>query len=281
MNYSTTELILLVQRKEETLSLASRNLKEEASQMAKFLQDLLTDLRNAIMEKGFQNEIEEITFFKDIKPYILGKLIYYNKVYQIEVGCPVSNGKMYYSYFSDRLQELKNDFIEHISRSDLYRYYRSGRVDRDEIYFRLGNIYYNDVRESFVFEIDTGFSTYYDYKVAVILANEFLYEYLNSKKKQQLSAAKILQNKEVMKDIAWTNSKNALIELIYALYASGTISNKKIGIRQIALLFQILFQIPLGDIHHAFHRMKTRSNSRTCFLDHLKFSLEEYMDKDI
>jgi hypothetical protein len=37
----------------------------------------------------------------------------------------------------------------------------------------------------------------------------------------------------------------------------------------------------LGDIHHAFHRMKVRSGSRTAFLDRLKTSLEEYMDKDI
>jgi hypothetical protein len=91
----------------------------------------------------------------------------------------------------------------------------------------------------------------------------------------------ILQNPESVKEIFWTDSKNALIELIYALYASGAISHGKIGIRKISLAFHILFRIPLGDIHHAFHRMKERTGSRTTFLDKLKISLEEYMDKDL
>ena len=47
------------------------------------------------------------------------------------------------------------------------------------------------------------------------------------------------------------------------------------------MMFQILFGITLGDLHHAFHRMKTRAGSRTAFLDQLKISLEAYMDKDM
>lgn len=61
-----------------------------------------------------------------------------------------------------------------------------------------------------------------------------------------------------------------------ALFVMG-----EIGIRKISLAFHILFRTPLGDIHHAFHRMKERTGSRTTFLDKLKFSLEEYMDKDL
>ena len=91
----------------------------------------------------------------------------------------------------------------------------------------------------------------------------------------------IFQKTESTKDIFWIDSKNALIELIYALYASGVISHGKIGIRKISLMFQILFRIPLGDLHHSFHRMKTRVGSRTAFLDQLKIALEEYMDKDL
>ena len=91
----------------------------------------------------------------------------------------------------------------------------------------------------------------------------------------------ILINADANKDISWTNSQNALIELIYALYASNSIAYGKIGIRKLALIFQVLFRTPLNDIHHSFHRMKTRAGSRTVFLDQLKISLEEYMDKDL
>ena len=64
---------------------------------------------NAI-EEGFKNDEEEIYFFHTIKPKILGKLIYYNKIYRIETGCPVNNGKMYHTYFTSRLQELKKEY---------------------------------------------------------------------------------------------------------------------------------------------------------------------------
>jgi len=55
-----------------------------------------------------------------------------------------------------------------------------------------------------------------------------------------------LQKPENSKDIFWTESKNALIELIYALYAAAAISHGKISVRKISLMFQILFGITLS-----------------------------------
>ncbi|WP_197091692.1 RteC domain-containing protein, partial [Sphingobacterium endophyticum] len=145
----------------------------------------------------------------------------------------------------------------------------------------LGKINYHDGLKSGVFEIDLSFSTYYDNKIAHIIANELLYNYTLTKINPEENPDTILQNLDANKDISWTNSQNALIELIYALYASNSIAYGKIGIRKLALIFQVLFRTPLNDIHHSFHRMKTRAGSRTAFLDQLKISLEEYMDKDL
>src|SRR5690606_21979980 len=136
-----------------------------------------------------------------------------------------------------------------------------------------------DGLNSFVFEIDTKFSTYFDYKVAKIIANELVYNYLTTKLSPEQSPDVLLQHEET-KDVFWTQSKNALIELIYALYACDAISHGKIGIRKISMVFQILFRVSLNDIHNSFHRMKTRAGSRTLFLDQLKYSLEEYMDRE-
>lgn len=281
MNYSTQNIILEIHRKEDKISSKSKRLIDEAYEMTVYLQDLLFSVKKDIIEKGFKNEIEEIHFFRTIKPQILGKLIYYNKIYRIETACPVNNGKMYDHYFASQLSNLKREYINHICNSDFYRYYRSGRTDRDGIYFKLGNINYHDGLNSIVFEIDPLFSTFYDYKVARIIGNELLYTYLLSKISPDDNPDTIFQKSEGSKDVFWTESKNALVEIIYALYASGAISHGKIGIRKISLMFQVLFRIPLGDLHHAFHRMKTRSGSRTAFLDQLKISLEEYMDKEL
>ncbi|CAD0000853.1 RteC domain-containing protein [Flavobacterium salmonis] len=281
MKDSLQNIILEINKKEDKILSQNKRLIDEACEMTLYLQDLLFTVKKYVIEEGFKNDEEEIYFFHTIKPKILGKLIYYNKVYRIETGCPVNNGKIYHTYFTSRLHELKKEYAEHICNSDFYRYYRSGRSDKDEVYFRLGNINYHDGLNSFVFEIDSQFSTFYDYKVARIIANELLYNYLLTKINPEENPDVILQNSESTKDIFWTDSKNALIELVYALYASGAISHGKIGIRKISLLFQILFRVPLGDLHHAFHRMKTRTGSRTAFLDQLKLSLEEYMDKEL
>ncbi|WP_311316284.1 RteC domain-containing protein [Elizabethkingia ursingii] len=58
--------------------------------------------------------------------------------------------------------------------SNFYKYYRSGRTDRDGTYFKLGNINFRDSLNSFMFEIAPLYSTYYDNKVARIIANELL-----------------------------------------------------------------------------------------------------------
>lgn len=281
MKYSLQNIIIEIHNKEDKILSQSKRLIDEAYEMTLYLQDLLFSVKKHIADEGFKNDADEIHFFRTIKPQILGKLIYYNKIYRIETSCPVSNGKMYHSYFSIQLANLKREYIDHICNSDFYRYYRSGRTDRDNTYFKRGNINYHDGLNSIVFEIDPAFSTFFDYKLARIISNELLYTYLLTKISPDEDPDMILQKPESSKDIFWTDSKNAIIELIYALYASGVISHGKIGIRKISLMFQILFRIPLGDLHHAFHRMKTRSGSRTSFLDQLKFSLEEYMDKDL
>lgn len=247
--------------------------------MTIYLQELLRAVKEDVLKEGFASKAEEVHFFKLIKPNILGKLIYYNKVYRIETACPADNGNLHQCYFALQLRELKQEYKEHICNSDFYRYYRSGRTDRDENYYTLGNINYYEGLNSFVFEIDPQFSTYFDYKVAKILANELIYNYLTTKLSPEQSPDVLLQNGDT-KDIFWTQSKNALIELIYALHAADALSHGKLGIRKISMVFQILFRVSLSDIHNSFHRMKTRAGSRTLFLDQLKYSLEEYMDKE-
>ncbi|WP_414652896.1 RteC domain-containing protein [Gelidibacter sp.] len=275
------EALLSILKEEEEISFEAKHVIEESYHMIVFLRNLLSDLKNHVLENGFMDDNEEIVFFKTIKPQILGKLIYYNKVFRIETSRPVNVGKMYFNYFSDELQELKQDYKEHSYNSEFYRYYRTGRTDYDREFFLLGKINPHIGLNSFIFEIDTQFSTYYDYKVSRIIANELLYNYLLAKITPDDSVPSFHPDTQGNQDFLWTESKNALIELIYALYVSKAISGGKVGIRKIARVFQILFNVQLGDVHHAFHRMKDRAGNRTAFLDQIKMAIEQYMDKDL
>ncbi len=271
-----------IHKEEKSLGLKTDNVIDESYHMIAYLQNLLKELKLYVLENGFVNVREEIDFFKKVKPQILGKLVYYNKVCRIETTCPMNTGKIYTTYYLSQMKKLKKEFKEHNFNSEFYRYYRSKRTEKDNIYFRLGHINFYDGLNSFVFDIDPAFSTYYDYKIARIMANELLYSYLNLKiyqdiPKETLSSGIVIEDK----DVRWTDSKSALIELVYALHVTGSISNGRIGVKKLSLILQELFNIELGDIHHTFYRMKDRSGERASFLSYLKNSLEQYMDKEI
>lgn len=271
-----------IRKAEQEFSLDPEHIIEKSFHMVTVLQDQLSTVKKNVLENGFSDENEEIHFFKTIKPQILGKLIYYNKVFRIEASCPVISGKMHHKHFANELHLLKQEFKEQFSNTEFYRYYRTGRTERDQHFFRLGKIDLLNGVNSFVFEIDPQFSTYYDYKVSCIIANELLSDYLLSKIEPDKEEITLFQDaKGSSKDFFWTDSKNSLIELIYALHASGSISHGKAGIRKISMVFQLLFRIQLGDVHHAFHRMKDRSDSKSIFLDQLKTSLKQHMEKEV
>lgn len=272
-NVSYTSVLKVVESKEIELNLIDSTSISKAYEMIQFLRLLLMKLKEEILQVGFKNQKDEIDFFKVVKPQILGKLIFYNKLYSIETSCPidtVSKNKYYHKH----LEELNLEYKKHFAHNEFYKYYNANRTDKDFEYFTLGQTDLLIGINSFIFEIDSLFSTYYDYKISRIIAHDLLQNYLHEK----IQAYGISNNPISSSNLVWSESQNALIELIYALYLSGSINNGKGEIRKIAVLFQELFGIKLLDIHHAFHRMKTRAKSKTCYLDKLKEVLEEYME---
>jgi|SRR5690606_35931268 len=71
----------------------------------------------------------------------------------------------------------------------------------------------------------------------------------------------------------WTGSKTELIELIYALHSSGAINSGTADIKEMALLFEQVFSIDLGNYYHTFIEIRARKGSKTKFLDRLQETL--------
>lgn len=272
------ELLAKVSAREHEVSEAVTTMIEQAGIMIPLLQDTFLRLKDNIRSPGFTDAAEEVEFFRYVKPQVVGKLIFYNEAYRIETTCPVQEGKMFRKYF---MRQLKNVKQNHTSKLDMdfYRYYRSGRTDRDNELFRRGHLHFSAAVDSFYFEMDNQHSTYYDHLAARIIAQDLLYAFLLSRIDPDTNDG--FQSIHMSKELKWTGTKNALIELVYALYVSGVISNGKVGVRKLSQIFQGIFKIPLGDIHHAFHRMKDRAGQRTLFIEKLKESLEQYMDRDL
>ena len=73
--------------------------------------------------------MDEIFFFKIIKPKFFSKLIYYRKVYNIEMMRPNGQDCVLKNYFINELNQLENFYNKNI---DFYKYYRSGSTHLDK-----------------------------------------------------------------------------------------------------------------------------------------------------
>ena len=215
------------------------------------LQGILSDLRNDLQTYVFPSKEEEIYFFKNQKPELLGRLLYFHKIYRIEVQCPTGS----------------NDVIRLYLNKELDSFLR-GKVD-----FRL-------CTDSAQFDKDPNFSTGYDYKVAKILANEMLRIYLN-KKLQKLECDSYIEEKQTIATktpIRFTGKKNALIELGYALVSSGDINHGNIEIKEFMEYLSSIFNIDLGGYYDAYIAMKERKD-QTAYLKKLEECLAKRMDE--
>lgn len=57
------------------------------------LENGFIDLKNIVSSFTFPSKRDEIMFFKEIKPQLFSKLIFFRKIYQLELNRPISNYK--------------------------------------------------------------------------------------------------------------------------------------------------------------------------------------------
>lgn len=252
---------------------------EEAFNMVEFLQKQINTLKSKIIECGFNDLEEEINFFKEMKPQILSQLLYFNKIYTIELKCPNGSNIIQKNYYEHELDSLTFFFNRNL---DFYQYYRSNAAHLDEYYFRRGKPNIRLGIDSSQFISDSAFSTGYDYKVAKILSNEMLRIYLN-KKLQHIDRISFHAHncKQTNRKNKWTGTKAAVIELGYSIYAAKVLDNGNADIRDIMTGLQYLFGVDLGDYYRTYIAIKSRKKDRTAFLKHLADCLERRMDEEL
>ncbi len=77
----------------------------------------------------------------------------------------------------------------------------------------------------------------------------------------------------------WTETKIALIELIYAIHSTGAVNRGATDIKVLAEAFEQAFHIDLGDIYRTYIEIRARKKERTKFIDYMKDSLIHRMDE--
>lgn len=241
--------------------------------MIDLIQAYIDELREKVIVYEFSSQEEEIIFFKELKPQILSKQLYFNKIYSIESKFPTGSNEAAKRYLNDHLHSLEYYFNRHL---DFHQYYRSGSTIYDRYYFIRGNVDPKLCTDSSRFNSDLQFSTVYDFKVAKIIANDMLRIYLNQRLKMIEDPTQFRGRKNCRN---WTGQKNALVELGYALHASGDIDHGNIDIKEIMDTLGEAFNVDLGEYYRTYVALRGKKD-RTAYLNSLIDRLTKRMDRD-
>ena len=236
---------------------------------------VLEKLKTKFISHEFQNKQEEIDFFRNCKPQLASKLIYYNEIYTITSNKPIGSKKTIRNYYKAELNKLELFFNENL---EFYRYYRTGNRALDNKYFLRGRYDLKLTLDSFYFQADQRFSTSHDYKVAQILANDALKVFLESELQKLECNTVSIPNTNIPSSQIWTGSKVALVELIYALHAEGVFNNGNTELKELVNSFESAFGVDLGQFNRVFLEIRSRKSERTKFLNALKEKLILRMD---
>ena len=275
----SNELILKINAEIETSCIDSDIYSDKALYMIDFIRPLFEELREYIHKYNFRDNEEEIDFFKNSKPLILSKLIYYNDIYTLELRKPNGSKEVLKEHYKKK-QTAITDFCN--ANLDFYQYYRSKATHLDRYYFLRGHENYQLCHNCSMFDKDPLFSTCCDHRVAKMLAYDMLEIYLQQRL-QELERKEVIENSRTSlpdNPFQWTGTKIAAIELGYAIYAAGVLNNGNADIKEIMTYIEASFKIDLGDYYRAYLSMREKKRDRTSFLTSLINKLLRKMDED-
>lgn len=101
---------------------------------SRFLSDAVNQLKIFVLLYNFKDE--EIFLFKEAKPKLCSRLIYYRKIYNIEMNRPTGIDQQ-----KEYLTEVSNGINKYnTKRLDFIRYCRSSSSHLDSAYFLPGRV---------------------------------------------------------------------------------------------------------------------------------------------
>ena len=279
MKQISDEIISKINIEMETSCIDSDVSSDKALYMINFIRPLFEGLREFIHQYTFQDTNEEISFFKNTKPFILSKLIYFNDIYLLELRKPNGSKEVLKEYYKKK-QTAITEFCN--ANLDFYQYYRSKATHLDKYYFLRGHENYKLCHNCGMFDKDPLFSTCCDHRVAKMLAYDMLEIYLQQRLQNIEKQEVIEYSRASLPDnpFRWTAPKVAAIELGYSIYAAGVLNNGNADIKEIMTYIEASFKIDLGDYYRTYLAMRERKRDRTPFPNSLIQILLRKMNED-
>ncbi|WP_394760173.1 RteC domain-containing protein [Flavobacterium sp.] len=237
----------------------------QANELIRFIERKIKELYSWLKIYIFESSTEEIYFFKELKPKLVSRLIFYKNILKLESNLPIGI-KLKRKCFEKALDKV---YQQSRKDKDFYQYYRSRATSKDEQYFIRSNDKSIVNHDCSLVNYDEKLCSTHDYKVAILIANDLLSVHLEDKLEKINNSCNIV-HPSLKTNLNWTGNKIDLIEVIYALHHQKVINGGNIDIKDLAAHFGNFFNIDLEEnIYRSYVDIKNRKTVKTKFLHHL------------
>lgn len=236
----------------------------------------LLSVRIEVMGVAFNDQFEEIYFFKFEKPEYYALKIYHVALFNLCRLRPTGPSEVVRTFFLSELGYIARFFKQH---AFYYEYFRSGFTEMDEVMFVRGALAHHVLAPDCA-ELDPDYSTNGDHLFAQFMAFELLQEYICGELKSMDDVA-VGSSTTVAgrKWFDWTGEVIHLIELGYGIYVSKQLNKGKAKLQDIFNWLEESFGLEIGIPANRFRDIKRRKRlSRTHFTDLMRDALIAYMD---
>lgn len=239
---------------------------KKCSEKVELTQALSRKLRSLYFENKPKNLEREIRFFKEVKPKFFSELYFQIEVFNYYKGRPKGSLKAKKHHINFCLDKASSFITNHC---EFHNYVKLGSTHLDELYF-TNRDFDPKLHGGMEYPSDPVFSSPADPTLSCLMAADRYLQFL----KNELFTLKnptLDPSWEFMKTLDWNGSKTELVELIYAVHASGALSGE---LKDAIRMLEKAFNVDLGNFYRTYTDIKYKKNP-TSFLDKLKTSLSE------
>lgn len=213
--------------------------------------------------------LEEVLFYKEVKPFFMAQEIYYARLFHIESKRPPTDNAGLYQYYHSELARLSSIYADH---AFIHNYLESGSTHLDrQLFFHGAPIAMN----GYDAPVDGAFQVSYHSVVGELLAANLL-------KKKLLATLDLLalhgNGTTNVPKITFTGPNAWLIELGYALFAKGCFNNGKATLKDIMAVLEVAFNKDVGNYPRTFQELLYRKSGPSVFLNETTASYLLYVD---
>ena len=264
------------EREYEVLKNASDDVLTVSLEILHYIETKLKELHKWLKKHVFKTLQEEIYFFKELKPRMVSKLLFYKELLKLEASLPPSKKKKRKHY--EELLTAIHQYV--INNKEFYEYYRSRTSFRDKDLF-VRRCYKDIIRyDCCLINFDSKLSTSHDFNVAIIIANDMFTSYLENKL-DELNGKCKFNSTQINHKFNWTGTKVDLTEMVYGFQAAGSINNGNFDLKEFAIFLGTMFNVEIdSNLYGNYSDIKSRKVSKTRFINTMSVKLIEKMDDE-